>query len=285
MKIDTLICSGGGPSGLAYNGIIKALFEKGILNQNLDGIKEIITTSIGILFSFCILLKMDYRVANDICLSFDFNSMLDFETITIDNLLVDHGFFETDGLKNIFQSIIKNKLKREDITLQELYDLTQIQLTVKVFNVTKKQVEYLSYLNYPELSVITLAQMTTAIPLFFKPVQYKGNMYVDGGLRGHFPIEVCNSENYLGIFIAGGSFPKDSQMIQLFPLLEFLYSLMINQDEVVYQIKKKNINPRIIYNEVNLGLDFNVKKETKERVIQEGYGNAIKHIETYLLDE
>ena len=285
MKIDTLICSGGGPSGVAYNGIIKALFEKGILNQNLDGIKEIITTSIGVLFSFCILLKMDYRVSNGICLGYDFNSMLDFETITIDNLLVDHGFFETDGLKNIFQSIIKNKLKREDITLQELYDLTQIQLTVKVFNVTKKHVEYLSYLNYPELSVITLAQMTTAIPLFFKPVQYKGNMYVDGGLRGHFPIEVCNSENYLGIFIAGGSFPKDSQMIQLFPLLEFLYSLMINQDEVVYQIKKKNINPRIIYNEVNLGLDFNVKKETKERVIQEAYENTIKHIETYLLDE
>ena len=285
MKIDTLICSGGGPSGVAYNGIIKALLEKGILNQNLDGIKEIITTSIGILFSFCILLKMDYRVANDICLGFDFNSMLDFETITIDDLLVDHGFFETDGLKNIFQSIIKNKLKREDITLQELYDLTQIQLTVKVFNVTKKQVEYLSYLNYPELSVITLAQMTTAIPLFFKPVQYDGQIYVDGGLRGHFPIEVCKSENYLGIFIAGGSFPKDSQMIQLFPLLEFLYSLMINQDEVVYQIKKKNINPRIIYNEVNLGLDFNVKKETKERVIQEGYENAIKHIETYLLNK
>ena len=285
MKIDTLICSGGGPSGVAYNGIIKALLEKGILNQNLDGIKEIITTSIGILFSFCILLKMDYRVANDICLGFDFNSMLDFETITIDDLLVDHGFFETDGLKNIFQSIIKNKLKREDINLQELYDLTQIQLTVKVFNVTKKQVEYLSYLNYPELSVITLAQMTTAIPLFFKPVQYDGQIYVDGGLRGHFPIEVCKSENYLGIFIAGGSFPKDSQMIQLFPLLEFLYSLMINQDEVVYQIKKKNINPRIIYNEVNLGLDFNVKKETKERVIQEGYENAIKHIETYLLNE
>ena len=285
MKIDTLICSGGGPSGVAYNGIIKALVEKGILNQNLDGIKEIITTSIGILFSFCILLKMDYRVANDICLGFDFNSMLDFETITIDDLLVDHGFFETDGLKNIFQSIIKNKLKREDINLQELYDLTQIQLTVKVFNVTKKQVEYLSYLNYPELSVITLAQMTTAIPLFFKPVQYDGQIYVDGGLRGHFPIEVCKSENYLGIFIAGGSFPKDSQMIQLFPLLEFLYSLMINQDEVVYQIKKKNINPRIIYNEVNLGLDFNVKKETKERVIQEGYENAIKHIETYLLNK
>ena len=51
-KIDTLILSGGGPSGIAYIGIFKALFEKGILKQGLSGIKEIITTSVGILFSY-----------------------------------------------------------------------------------------------------------------------------------------------------------------------------------------------------------------------------------------
>ena len=35
-KIDTLILSGGGPSGIAYNGIFKALFEKGILKRDLS---------------------------------------------------------------------------------------------------------------------------------------------------------------------------------------------------------------------------------------------------------
>ena len=58
MKIDTLILSGGGPSGIAYFGVIRSLFENNIINENLDGIKEIITTSIGILSSFCLLLRM-----------------------------------------------------------------------------------------------------------------------------------------------------------------------------------------------------------------------------------
>jgi len=154
---------------------------------------------------------------------------------------------------------------------------------VKVFNVTRKQVEYISYQNYPDLSIITLAQMTTAIPLFFKPVKYNDNLYVDGGMRGHFPIEECKSENYLGIFIMGGSFPKNSEILKLFPILEFMYSLMINQDEIVYQIKNNNKDPRIIVNEVNLGLDFNVKDETKERVIQEAYEITMKHIQDYQL--
>ena len=39
MKIDTLILSGGGPSGIAYIGILEALFENNIINKELDGIK------------------------------------------------------------------------------------------------------------------------------------------------------------------------------------------------------------------------------------------------------
>ena len=286
MKIDTLICSGGGPSGVAYNGILKALLEKKIINQNLDGIQENITTSIGILFSFCILLKMNYKIAENICLNYDFNSMLNFNDITIDDFLVDHGFFKTDGIKNIFQSLVKNILKKNDINLQELFNLIQIKLTVKVFNVTKQQVEYISYENYPDLSIITLAQMTTAIALFFKPVKYKDHLYVDGGMRGNLPIEACESKNYLGIYIKGGTFPKNSDIIQLFPILEFIYSLMVCQDEIVHQIKDKKLtDPRIIFNEVNLGLDFNVTQETKVRVIQEAYEITMKHINDHQLNE
>ena len=57
MHIDTLVLSGGGSSGVAYFGIFKALFEKNIINNNLDGIKETITTSAGIFPSFCFLIR------------------------------------------------------------------------------------------------------------------------------------------------------------------------------------------------------------------------------------
>ena len=274
MKIDTLICSGGGPSGIAYAGIFKALIEHNIINRELDGINEIITTSVGILFSICLLLKLNYKVSTDISMKFDIGSMLNFDDIEIDNLLVDHGFFKTDGIKLIFQSLLKNVLKKEDITLLELYEITHIKLTVKVCNVTQQHVQCISYQTDPELSIITLAQMTTAIAVFFKPVLYKDDLYVDGGMRGSFPIENCKSDNYLGFFIKGGSFPKDSDIIKLFPIIDFIYSLMVTSDDI-HPIK------RIIVQEDKLGLDFNVTDEIKEKVIQEAYENTVKHLEEY----
>ena len=274
MKIDTLICSGGGPSGIAYAGIFKALIEHNIINRELDGINEIITTSVGILFSICLLLKLNYKVSTDISMKFDIGSMLNFDDIKIDNLLVDHGFFKTDGMKLIVKSLLKNVLNKDDITLQELYELTHIKLTVKVFNVTKKLVQYISYHTDPELSIITLAQMTTAIAFFFKPVLYKDDLYVDGGMRGSFPIENCKSSNYLGFFIKGGSFKNDSDIIALFPIIDFIYSLMITKDDI-HQEK------RIIINDVDLGLNFNVTDEIKQKVIQEAYENTVKHLQEY----
>ena len=55
--IDTLILSGGGPSGIAYAGILKALTDHNILKR--DDLNEIITTSVGIIFS--ILYLLDYN--------------------------------------------------------------------------------------------------------------------------------------------------------------------------------------------------------------------------------
>ena len=111
MKIDTLILSGGGPSGIAYIGILEALFENNIINKELDGIKEIITTSIGILFSFILLIKIDIKIAYEIIKRFNVISMLN-QNVEINDLLVDFGLFNTNGIENIFKSFTKNILQK-----------------------------------------------------------------------------------------------------------------------------------------------------------------------------
>ena len=105
-------------------------------------------------------------------------------------------------------------------------------------------IEYINYETDPDLSLSRLGKMTTAIPFFFKPVEYNGNFYVDGGLRGHYPIEQCKTENYLGIFIQGGSVPQESELYEWIPILKFIHSLMINQDDIVHQIKSNNYSKK-----------------------------------------
>ena len=280
MKIDTLVLSGGGPSGIAYFGLFKSLFERGILNKDLDGIKEIITTSIGILPSVILILKLPIEVAINIVLNYDIQNMIDTEKINIDDILIDFGLFETTGIRNIIQSILKNCKGLEDISLQKLYDLSKIKLTIKVFNSTKRQLEYISHETDPDLSLLTLSQMTTAVPLFFKPVKYNDCIYVDGGMRGHFPMEECKSENYLGLFIMGGSFPEKSEIIQLFPILKYLYSL-ISEDKNVYDTKNRTSNARIIFLEINYGLHFDMTYEKKIEIIEKGLHKCNSHIESF----
>lgn len=281
MEIDTLVLSGGGPSGVAYFGIFQSLFENNIIKENLDGIKEIITTSAGIFPSVCLLIKFKMDLCREIVMNYDLFKLLDVDNLTIDDFLVDFGFFSTDNIGKFFKKIIKNKLNLNDITLKELYEYNNVKLTVKVFNATKKQLEYISYETDPDLSLIKLTQMTTAIPGFFKPVKYNDNLYVDGGLRGHFPIEVCESKNYLGLFIRGGTVSKQ-EILEIFPILEFIYSLMINQDQTVYDIKNNIIDKRIIYAEIGYGLKFDMCKKDKEDLMKKGYEITNKHINQYI---
>jgi len=281
MKIDTLVLSGGGPSGVAYFGIFQSLFENNIINENLDGIKEIITTSAGIFPSVCLLIKFKLELCREIVMNYDLFKLLDHEDLKIDDFLVDFGFFSTEGCGSFIKKIIKNKLKVEDITLKELYEYNNVKLIVKVFNATKKQLEYISHETDPDLSVSKLVQMTTAIPGFFKPVKYNDCLYVDGGLRGHFPIEVCESKNYLGLFIRGGTVSK-IEILEIFPILEFIYSLMINQDQTVYDIQNNKIDKRIIYAEIGYGLKFDMNKTDKEKIMNKGYEITQNHINQHL---
>jgi predicted acylesterase/phospholipase RssA len=283
MAIDTLILSGGGPSGVAYIGIFRALFERRIIDRNLSGIKEIITTSVGIMFAVALMLKIHDDQIEQIIEGMDFMKMVNMDDLEIDNLLVDFGLFGNEIIGKTISALARHKLDREDISLSELYEIVPIRLTVKVYNVSTNHLEYINHETDPDLKISLLAEMTTAIPFFFKPVEYNGHSYVDGGLRGHFPIEKCVSGNYLGIFIMGGSFPKESALVTLFPLIRFVHSLMINQDDIIREIKSGKVFKDIIYTEINEGLNFDMNTNEKKIIIKKGYDDAMNHINEHLI--
>jgi len=274
--IDTLILSGGGPSGIAYSGVFQALLDHKVIVRDLTGIKDIVTTSVGILFSYCLLLKLKSTVAHEVTQRFDIGSMINAEDLCIDDLLIDSGLFETTGIRDIFRSLTKNILKREDITLLELYEITQIKLSVKVFNLTEEVLQFISHETDPDLSIATLAQMTTAIPLFFKPVSYNECTYCDGGFREGYPRGYGTSENYLGVSLKGGCSANDSPLLREIPLLRTIFALVTGSEK-----DHDESDPKIIDIDVNLGLNFDVSNDTKQRVIQEAYQTTCEHIQQH----
>ena len=224
--IDTLVISGASTKVIAFIGIFRALYEKGILSPDLKGIKHISCVSIGFFYSIILSLRISERFCYECILKTNFMNFLNLDEISIYSLIHDMGFLDHSKVSRPIELILKDVFKKEDVTLQELYDKTKIKITVKCVNVTKSDTYFINHETDPKLTVLQLLLMTTAIPLFFKPILYKDCYYIDGGLSGNLPIEGIDvkKDNYLGIYISGNKeidFKKES-----IPILAFLSKML-----------------------------------------------------------
>ena len=273
--IDTLVLSGGGPSGVAYAGILKALTDYNILKR--EELNEIITTSVGIIFAILYLLDYTILQIEKIVLETDLTKILNTDDLEIDDLLVKFGLFSNQQIGDSISSFIRHKTQKNDLTLKELYDLSNISLIGKVYNVDRGKTEYFEYNNTPDISLIQLSMMTTAIPYLFQPVEFEGDLYVDGGLKGHFPIEASTSKYYLGLNVRGGTTNRSNfSILKDLPLLKFTMDLMNDRDN--------NIDPedkKIFTYHINGGLNFSLDMNQRKSMIEKGYNETIEYIKNY----
>lgn len=262
MKYDTLIISGGSVKGYAILGSFKYLFDNNIIKYS--NLKHIIGASVGALMSLPILLKIDTNIISKIMLNTDIK-LYNEEQFTIKNLFNNYGIYENCEIEKYVKIFCKYFLKKENITLKELFKKTNIKFTVKVSNVTKNSIEYINHLNYPNLDLVTLIKMTTSIPIFFKPVIYNNNIYCDGANGGGLPIEYNKSKYYLGIYLS--IFIDKKKVNNIVDYINNIYRIYSSENDILMYKKMKNI----IFIDLNEPLKIDINKKEKEKYYYEGY--------------
>ena len=279
MKIDTLVLSGGSTKVSAFIGVFRALKECNIINDSLDGIKHIITCSVGMLFTLMVLLNISDQVIEATIKRVCFSTILDLDNLHINSFIFDLGLFDNSKIGSIITTILKERYSKDDMTLQELYELSKIKLTTKVVNHTKGCIEYMSHENEPDISIIKLLLITTAIPLFFKPIPYKECLYVDGGVAGGFPTEIAG-QHYLGIQLKGGTQSnKKHAILKELPIIDFIVQgqVIACQDSSKPDIKNIQILSNVYM------LNFKLTLDEKQTLIDDGYNLTKQHIDKYKL--
>jgi len=276
MKIDTLILSGASTKAPIYIGVFRYLYENNIIDKHLTGINHVICCSISMLMSVYLLLELDIDIIEACVLNACFENALDTDNIDINELFDNFGLFSNELVSTLIKNLIKEKFNKEDLTLKELYEIKPILLSVKCANITKGCIEYINKDTDPDISIITLFKMTTAIPFMFKPINYKGSYYVDGGLTGGYPVEFTD-DNYLGIWIRGSDWDIKNEIKDIF---EFITKLnCIKPYNVEHLDKKRTI---ICVSELHFS-EFSVDKKLKEDMIKDGYNITKRHFEEYNL--
>ena len=263
MKYDTLILSGGAVKGYALIGSFKYLLDHNIINNK--SLKHIICASVGALMSLPLLFNVSIDLFYKIIIETNVK-LYNKDDFNIANLINNFGIFDNSVVENYVRVFCKHILKKETITLKELYKLSNIKFTVKVTNVSKNKLEYINYLNYPDIDLITLIKMTTSIPLLFKPVTYNNCLYSDGAVGGGLPIEYNKSKKYLGIML----YPMHKKVTENLNFVDYIGNLFhINQSENDYNGYKKYKN--IICIDLNIPIQIDITEEEKIKFFKEGY--------------
>lgn len=271
MTIKSVVLSGGASKGLAYIGVLKYISEN---PDTFKGVTEYIGCSIGAFASLLFILGYNHTTLENIFNNYNLELLKSFK---VSNFFKEYGLDNGKKIKTFIKLFIKTKGLDENITFEELYNLTKKKLITVVSNVNERKTEYLSVDTVPDMPVYIAVQMSMAIPLIFQPIEYKGNLYVDGGLTCNFPVNYHTHSDLSDVLAF--SF-KETKPKEIKVLDDYLYSVIkcsfttIEKTTKEIALQKKcniiNINVNIRSN-----ITFELSLENKQTLYQSGY-NAIQ---------
>jgi predicted acylesterase/phospholipase RssA len=261
--IKHIVITGGGPTGLISYGALKYLFKKGFVN--IENIKSIYGTSIGGIFGTMISLNYDWDTLDDYIMKRPWEKVFYINPDDFFNLFYTKGLFSFNVVQEFLSKLLEAKDLSINITLKEFYEYTNIDhhyFTVEAD--TLKRID-LSYKTHPNLSLIKALEMTTAFPIFCKPVFWENKCYIDGGLLDNYPVklcienEKCDKTEILGIRNKY-SLNSKQNIQENMNLLEYLQIILGN---IVIKLQSEHLMEEFIPYEVNCFCDKNISNYTE----------------------
>jgi predicted acylesterase/phospholipase RssA len=251
--IKHLVISSGGPAGHMMYSILRTLNIKGV--WNMKDIKTIYGSSIGSYIAIILALRYEWEVMDDYLIKrpwekiftssassqassshIDLNEHLSSSSIADAKNKLEHIFklYNTHGLYSLkeFTETLRPALQGKDvstnITFQEFYDKTGIELHFMVTEMNKFQIVDFSHKTHPTQSLVEACYMSCCYPFGFAPIYRDGCCYLDGGIINDYPVNDCIRDQkcalaeILGVKVIWEK--KPTKITEKSSLLQFIYT-------------------------------------------------------------
>ena len=190
-QIKNLVFSGSGSKIFMHIGFVKYLVE----NKLFSNINTFIGTSGGAIMSTILAIGYNLDIISELFLKLKYEQLEKIDTYSVLNFFDTYGIDSGENMERVLRIMLKNKLGSTHLTFKELYEKTGNSLVVCSTNINKHKEVFFDKKNYPDLDVIEATLMSLSIPLLFVPRKYNNDMYVDGGIMCHYPIEYIENND------------------------------------------------------------------------------------------
>jgi predicted acylesterase/phospholipase RssA len=246
MTIKHLVLSGGGPIMIQLLGAIKHLDDSKFID--LKNIESIYGTSAGAIVGVLMCLKhtYDWETINDYIIKRPWRDVFKIKVEKILETYSKKGIFDSKTIEKCFKPLFAAKDISMDITLEDFYKYSNIELHFFTFEVNEFKVEDISYLTHPKLQLLTAIQMTCCLPILLTPVTIDDKFFIDGGIVCNYPLKYCidagkNPDEILG-FKNKYDNKTNSHINSDSTLLDFLMCFLF---KVIYSLNTDNLQPAI----------------------------------------
>ena len=280
MTIKNLVISGGGPIMIQVLAAIQHLEINNFLD--IKDIETIYGTSAGAIVGVLLCLKFDWETINDYIIKRPWQDVFPIKVQNIFDAYTKKGIFDIKNIEKCFKPLFDAKNIQMDITLEDFYNYSKIELHLFSFEINEYKIQDISYLTYPKLQLLTAIQMTCALPVLITPVCMDNKCFIDGGMVCNYPLNYCidagkNIEEILGF---KNKYSDDKNHVTTeSTLLDFLLSFLF---KAVFSLNTDNIQPSLKYEVICNAeyLNINVLKnaistiDARKNIFQSGIESA-----------
>jgi predicted acylesterase/phospholipase RssA len=174
---------------------------------------------------------------------------------SIYNLIKHYGIVDSSYIKKYCDSVFEKKMLNPNITFEELYKITNIELVISGSNINKMRIEYFTHKTTPNMKIFDAIKISIAFPLVFKPVKYNDSYYSDGGLYDNLPLDYFDNNydkkytiNSVALLSNNDNTLSDNN-IKTNNFSEFIYALLYStwfNGTYKTLLIDNNIDPRVI---------------------------------------
>ncbi len=277
-----LVLEGGGVKGIAYAGAFEVLQQQGILEQ----VGPVAGTSAGAITATLVALRYEPEQIRTLIFNIPFEKFKDGGSTGLFRLFKRFGWFKGDYFLDLMRCLITNQTKKPVTTFKDLKDMGFRDLHVFSTDLsTGKSVE-LSAATTPDVEVALAVRMSMAIPLFFASVDFKDDVFVDGGVLRNYPIDAFDTRQEvnpatLGLHLNGK--PSARAEIKGFPsYTRNLFETLLDVQVIDLETNPPDLQRSVLID--NLGIsttEFNLTREQKIALVAKGVECTCRYLKDW----
>ena len=197
-----LTFEGGGVLGIGHIGAL-AEWEKMGGYRNLT---HVCGSSVGSIVAAAVAANASVEFMKSTLFNLDFKQFEDNSTGLLRDLyrlIRKWGWNKGDAIREWSEQLMCELTGEKHITMKQLYEKSQIHLTITYWSYRYRKTKYIDHLTQPDMTVADAIRMSSSIPIYYQAVWRKSldanqqevlDAIVDGGTMDNYPMHILHAQ-------------------------------------------------------------------------------------------